>query len=166
MASYTINELSERTGTKRRNIYFYVQQRLLPPPKGAGLGARYDDEHVMRLQAIPILRKRGLKLDEIRERLTHMKSGSIKRLIGGYEPEQSEALAGIPARRAKPMNYRAASPPPQADSLRRYTLAKGVELLVDSTNHSAIHGHIPQLAQAVKQILRGSRKPRQNGDEQ
>ena len=166
MSSYTISELSQRTGIKRRNIHFYIQQRLLPPPKGAGLGARYDDEHVMRLQAIPILRKRGLKLDEIRDQLTEMTMGSIKRLVSGYEPDRTEALAGLPARRAATMSYRTASPPPQADSLRRYTLAKGVELLVDNHNHSAIHRHIPQLAQAVKQILKGSGKPRQNGDKQ
>src|SRR5919109_4051628 len=67
MAEYTITELSELSGVNRRNIHFYVQQSLLPPPEGAGLGARYTDEHLLRLRAIPALRSRGLRLDEIRE---------------------------------------------------------------------------------------------------
>ena len=61
-----INELVEKSGVPRRTIHFYVQQGLLPPAEGAGLAARYSEEHLLRLAAIPVLRRRGLRLDEIR----------------------------------------------------------------------------------------------------
>jgi hypothetical protein len=59
---YTIQELSELSGVQRRNIYFYTQQGILPPADGAGLGARYNQVHLLRLRAIPVLRRQGLRL--------------------------------------------------------------------------------------------------------
>ena len=39
--SFTIQELVDLSGVPRRNIYFYAQQGILPPPQGAGpSGAR------------------------------------------------------------------------------------------------------------------------------
>ena len=49
--------------------YYDPWHDIQPPPEGAGLGARYSDEHLLCLRAIPVLRNRGLRLDEIRERL-------------------------------------------------------------------------------------------------
>src|SRR5688500_13864416 len=81
MADYDIGELSELSGVTRRNIHFYVQQGLLPPAGGAGLGARYSDAHLLRLKAIPLMRARGLRLDQIRGRLSNLKTAEVEALL-------------------------------------------------------------------------------------
>ena len=62
--AYDIQELVDLSGISRRNIYFYVQQGVLPAPQGAGLAARYGEEHLLRLRLIPLLRQDGLRLDQ------------------------------------------------------------------------------------------------------
>jgi DNA-binding transcriptional MerR regulator len=142
MADYTITELSELSGVNRRNIHFYVQQGLLPPAEGAGLGARYTDAHLLRLRAIPVLRNRGLRLDEIRERLAGMDADAVEMLL-----EQPPA---VPTGRALP---HLAGPPPHAEAVTRYTLAAGVELLVGPDADRAWHAQIADLAEAIQRIL-------------
>ena len=57
--TYDIQELVTQSGVPRRTIYFYVQQGILPPPEGAGLAAHYNEEHLLRLQLIPLMRGQG-----------------------------------------------------------------------------------------------------------
>jgi DNA-binding transcriptional MerR regulator len=152
MADYTITELADLSGVNRRNIHFYVQQGLLPPPEGAGLGARYNDEHLLRLRAIPILRNRGLRLDEIRERLVSMRAGEIEDLLMQPAPE--------PAERA-PLHFQ--RPWQRAETVMRYTLAPGVELLVGPGAERAWHTDIAELTQAIQRILRQRTDSNLNG---
>lgn len=142
MAEYTIGELVSLSGVNRRNVHFYVQQGLLPPPQGAGLGARYSDEHLLCLRAIPVLRNRGLRLDEIRERL----AGSDARSIEAF-------LAEAP-RSAPPDRCGTITNPtkPKAQHLVRYTLAPGVELLIDSANSTA-SAQVADLIQSAQRIF-------------
>src|SRR5919112_3202069 len=84
MADYDISELSELSGVTRRNIHFYIQQGLLPPAEGAGLGARYSDAHLLRLKAIPLMRARGLRLDQIRERLSNLNTAGAEALLADH----------------------------------------------------------------------------------
>ncbi len=67
---YSIGEVAEMTGVPRRTIRFYVQQGLLEPPRGAGRGHFYTDEHVKRLAEIRTLQDGGLALRDIAARLT------------------------------------------------------------------------------------------------
>jgi DNA-binding transcriptional MerR regulator len=140
MADYTITELSELSGVNRRNIHFYVQQGLLPPAAGAGLGARYTEEHLLRLRAIPVLRNHGLRLDEIRERLAGM---------------DTSAVAALLVRPPAPLVHTLppAGPRPRAEAVTRYTLAPGVELLVGPDADRAWHAQIADLAEAIQRIL-------------
>jgi DNA-binding transcriptional MerR regulator len=142
MADYTITELTELSGVSRRNIHFYVQQALLPPPEGAGLGARYTDEHLLRLRAIPVLRNRGLRLDEIREQLAGMDLSAVGALLKQSPP--------APAGRPPP---HPAQPWPRAEAVTRYTLAPGVELLVGPDADQAWHIQIAELAEAIRRIV-------------
>jgi DNA-binding transcriptional MerR regulator len=80
MKDYSIQELCDKTGLPRRTIHFYSQQGILPPPSGAGLGAHYDEGHLLRLFLIPALRQQGLRLDEIRTRLTGMDLDALQAL--------------------------------------------------------------------------------------
>ena len=153
MAEYTIGELVSLSGVNRRNVHFYVQQGLLPPPQGAGLGARYSEEHLLCLRAIPVLRNRGLRLDEIRERL----AGSDARSIEAFLTKAPESA---------PLNHkpRCGTMPnptqPKAQHLVRYALAPGVELLVDSANSTA-SAQVADLIQSAQRIFQPN--PQLNG---
>lgn len=63
---YTIGELVQATGVSRRTIRYYVQLGLVPPPKGAGRGHYYEEEHLERLNRIREFRDRGFSLERIR----------------------------------------------------------------------------------------------------
>jgi DNA-binding transcriptional MerR regulator len=140
MAEYTITELSALSGVNRRNIHFYIQQGLLPPADGAGLGARYTDEHLLRLRAIPVLRDRGLRLDAIREQLAGLDAAAVQALL---------------ARPAAPPNGLPPTLPPRqpaaGESVTRYRLAPGVELLVGPDADPAWHSRIAELAASIQQ---------------
>lgn len=144
MTEYTIGELVSLSGVNRRNVHFYVQQGLLPPPQGAGLGARYSDEHLLCLRAIPILRNRGLRLDEIRERLTGSDARTIEALLA--EAPRSAPIDQVP-RCGTPNPTK-----PKAQHLVRYTLAPGVELLIDSANSTA-SAEVADLIQSAQKIF-------------
>ena len=92
--SYSIQDLCDKTGLSRRTIHFYCQQGILPPPTGAGLAAHYDDSHLQRLLLIPALRNQGLRLDEIRIRLSGMDQVALQSLSYELrEPPTSPAPA-------------------------------------------------------------------------
>lgn len=94
MSELSIQELSDQTGVSRRTIHFYIQQGLLPPALGAGLAARYTDEHLLRLKLIPYFRYQGKRLDEIRKI---------------FQENSSDWLKSIPLEQ---------TPPPSVDPVR------------------------------------------------
>jgi DNA-binding transcriptional MerR regulator len=122
--SYDIQELVERSGVARRNIHFYVQQGLLPPPVGAGLGARYTIEHLYRLRMIPLLRTRGMRLDQIRERLAGLPPQDLERLLAEMEGMNGTAVIPLPG--PLPAAVRTG----QACTL--YQLPGGIQIIVPS----------------------------------
>jgi DNA-binding transcriptional MerR regulator len=151
VAEYTIGELVSLSGVNRRNVHFYVQQGLLPPPQGAGLGARYGDEHLRCLRAIPVLRNRGLRLDEIRERLAGSDARSIEAFLA--EAPRSAPLDRKPRCGTIPTSTK-------AQHLVRYALAPGVELLVDSATSTA-SAEVADLIQSAQKIFQTN--PQHNG---
>ncbi|MBE0410400.1 MAG: MerR family transcriptional regulator, partial [Anaerolineales bacterium] len=100
-SEYTIQELSELTGLPRRTIHFYVQQEIIPPPEGAGLGAYYTDDHLLRLKLVPLLRQQGLRLDDIREKFRGTADAKLGEL---YEQSNHKIPAPPPAQPAR-QNY-------------------------------------------------------------
>ena len=117
---YEIQELVNLTGVPRRNIYFYVQQGLLPPPVGAGLAARYTEEHLLRLRLLPLLRRKGLKLDQIREQMAALSSTELQKLL------EREAGQGV-----EPPKVRGPGRCiPAGQAVTRYDLPGGMVLLV------------------------------------
>jgi DNA-binding transcriptional MerR regulator len=91
--TFDIQKLVTESGVPRRTIYFYVQQGLLPPPQGAGLAAYYTDEHLLRLQLIPVLRSQGLRLDEIRLRFSTMPLEEMRRALQTHKDHQVKERA-------------------------------------------------------------------------
>jgi DNA-binding transcriptional MerR regulator len=78
---YSIQELCDQTGLPRRTIHFYIQQGILPPPQGSGLGARYQQDHLIRLKLMPQLRQQGLKLDDIRAKFQSSDRTALEQLF-------------------------------------------------------------------------------------
>lgn len=79
--TYTISDLEKITELNRRTIHFYTKERLLPPPEGAGGGARYGEEHVLRLKLIGEMQRSRLKLSEIRIELDAMSIEMMRTLV-------------------------------------------------------------------------------------
>ncbi|HVC33267.1 MAG TPA: helix-turn-helix domain-containing protein [Chloroflexota bacterium] len=122
---YSIAELQTETGASRRTIHFYVQQEILPPPVGAGPRAAYDDGHRLRLLAVPKLRSGGWRLDQIKLFFQRAPLAAIARVVEtGRLPADD---ASWPAERGEPEGFAA------AESLVRYRLAPGIELLVSTS---------------------------------
>ena len=72
MNNYSISDLEKSTGLTRRTIHYYTKEKLIPPPDGVGGGAKYNDEHLLRLQLIKEMQNSHLKLSGIREALDAM----------------------------------------------------------------------------------------------
>ena len=70
MRALSITELERATGTARSTVYYYVRAGLLPPAqKSSPSRALYTSDHVELLLEIKALKREGLALDDIRERL-------------------------------------------------------------------------------------------------
>jgi DNA-binding transcriptional MerR regulator len=117
MSDYTIQDVIEQTGLPRRTIYFYTQQGILPPPQGAGLSARYQRIHLLRVKLIPFLRKQGQRLDQIREYFDEQTESALENRL---KEEQSLPL--------EPIASPAPNPPPAR--FIHYVLPKGMTLVV------------------------------------
>jgi DNA-binding transcriptional MerR regulator len=97
--TYTITDLEKATGLNRRTIHFYSREKLIPPPDGTGGGARYGEEHLLRLRLIGEMQKSHLKLTGIREALDTMTIAEMRALSKKIEsaPQQAwdrQALEG------------------------------------------------------------------------
>ena len=80
MTNYSIQDLSDQTSLPRRTIHFYVQQGILPSPEGNRGDAYYTESHLLRLKLIPLLRRQGLKLDDIRARLHGLDESALREM--------------------------------------------------------------------------------------
>jgi DNA-binding transcriptional MerR regulator len=143
---FSIQELTERTGISRRTIHFYVQQGLLPPPSGAGLGSTYHEIHLLRLQLIPVLRQRGMRLDEIREEFQSLKRADLSQIY-------DQAIKSSPP---------SPSPLPSGQSHTHYSLPAGMTLITPSTLSLIDRKKLNQLLNEVQRIWGGdsTQKPK------
>ena len=123
---YTMTDLEEQTGFNARTIRYYISQGLLPPAHGRGPGATYDLGHLLRLQAIQLLKANFLPLDEIKRRLGDLTNEDIAALL------QVETA-------------------PPEDRWRRIQLHPDIELHVRERGG---RGHDPVLAKVVDTIVR------------
>ena len=83
--NYSISDLEKHTGLTRRTIHYYTKEKLIPSPDGMGGGAKYSEEHLLRLQLIKEMQKSHLKLSGIREALDAMSLAEMNQL---YEKAQ------------------------------------------------------------------------------
>ena len=178
MNSYTITQLEEKTGLLRRTIHFYVKERLLPPPAGRGVGAKYDEEHLLRLGVICVLRNK-LSLDGIREALKKMDVPAMRVFLSNAEAGRKEwdtesigKLVGIEQSRPKnisfanlgassddtPGNLLSALPVRSAaivDAWQRITVAEGVEINLSVNLTESSRRAVLEMAEALRVKLEG-----------
>jgi len=76
---YSIKELAEKTGEKKRNIRYFTMLHLLPKPERAGRGSVYSEEHVQLLRRIRQLQGAGHSLSEIEVLLQSSSTGMRRR---------------------------------------------------------------------------------------
>jgi DNA-binding transcriptional MerR regulator len=90
------DQFLEKTGLADRTVRLYHQQGLLPPP---GPGAQYDELHLLRVMAIPLLRGRGIRgPDRLRNALDEMSIQDLRRLVEGDEgSDESSDVGDAPA---------------------------------------------------------------------
>lgn len=133
---YSIQDLTDQTGLPRRTIHFYTQQQILPPPQGAGLGARYGDEHLLRLRLIPLLRGQGLRLDDIRQRLNALDENAMRELLASAQ--------SLPA-----------APPPAAapQAFQHYPLQGGITIVAPHTLNPVDRRKLYELLEAARRIF-------------
>ena len=141
---YDIQKLAELSAVPRRTIYFYTQQGIIPPPHGAGLGARYGEIHLLRLRLIPHLRRQGLRLDEIRQRLDGMDLAAMRqRLAEAPQPFTLPPALPLPGRVTEVAR----------STFIHYQLPGGCTLIVPGGLDAEMQRKIDQLLVDANQIL-------------
>jgi DNA-binding transcriptional MerR regulator len=152
--TYDIQGLITASGVPRRTIYFYVQVGILPPPEGAGLAARYGEEHLLRLRLIPVLRQQGMRLDEIREHFAGMDTKQMRQTLsraraGQPPPPPVRAVPSLPAQPASRNEAR----------YTHYTLPAGLTLMAPDSLSPSDRQRLELLLQAARQIFSGQPGP-------
>lgn len=81
--NFTIDELTQETGTPSSTIRYYQSQGLLQAPIRVGRRARYGEEHLNRLRTIERLKKRGFSLAGLRQLLEgHNAGADLESVLG------------------------------------------------------------------------------------
>lgn len=78
---YFVQELEQETGMSVRNIRYYTDLKLLPPPTYRGKQALYTPEHLKRIRLIQRLRDRHFPLEEIRAILYQLDDAGVDKLL-------------------------------------------------------------------------------------
>ena len=143
----SIQELSDQTGLPRRTIHFYIQQDIIPAPSGAGLGAFYQKEHLIRLKLIPVLRQQGLRLDDIREKFNRHTLLELENLLTAAEElNQKNLQNSAPA----PIQPKTVAMQP----VLSYSLSQGVMVLVPAQKSADVIRQIENLCERMEHELR------------
>ncbi len=85
---YTLAELEDLTGMKGRTIRYYITEGLLPPAYGRGPSATYDQDHMLRLQAIDQMKEQRQPLKAIKEYLQQLTTEDLAMMMN--TPDQPE----------------------------------------------------------------------------
>ena len=129
---FTLEELSQLSGTPRRSIRWYIQQQLVDKPEGLNRGAYYLPRHLEQLITIRKWQEAGLSLNRIRE------------IMGGSE---GGILPPHPKR------------PGEVHVFSHILLARGVTLVIDPQEAKI---STKQLQLLIKNILHMLQEENQN----
>ncbi len=126
-----------------RAVRFYVANKLMDRPEGAGTSATYNYRHFLQLLAIKIRQREGLNLAAIRKEMRETTGDTLERRVAQW---MSGALAaGVPAAARADENG--------IHQWRRVTVADGVELHVRDDASAASEDAVMALREAVRTAL-------------
>ena len=126
--TFKLDELAAAAGVSGRTVRYYVQRGLLPAPQFRGRDTAYDEEHLLRLQAIRRLQEQYLPLDAIQAELARASRAELEQLADGPQPKP------MPLPMPLPHPFRSPVPPAtRGETVTRWELAPGVELLVSDS---------------------------------
>jgi DNA-binding transcriptional MerR regulator len=137
----TIQDLCDQTGLPRRTIHFYTQQGIIPPPQGSGLGARYQEGHLLRLNLIPYFRKQGLRLDEIRHKFQTSSTSELKEI----QAKNQSSISEPPSESYLPLPSQKSG-----QAFTAYTLPHGMILMVPESNNYDLKSQLQKIFRAVQ----------------
>jgi DNA-binding transcriptional MerR regulator len=125
MAQYRIDALAHAAGTSVRNVRYYQDNGMLPPPRRVGRVAWYDEGHLSRLRMILRLLERGYTAANIVELVEAWEKGHDLADVLGLEPITShpaspEASTSISASQLCEIF---GAPTPRADLLEKVVQA-------------------------------------------
>lgn len=134
---------SARAAPSARAVRFYVSNRLMDRPEGAGTSATYSYRHFLQLLSIKIRQREGLNLDTIRREMRETTGDALERRVAQW---LATALStGVPA---------AASHDDTAmHAWRRVAIADGVELHVRDDSIAAHDDAVVALREALRMAL-------------
>ncbi len=176
-----IGELARRANVSVRTIRFYISEGLLPAPQIRGRFTSYDEDALLRLQAIRYFKEAFLPLREIRERLAGLTTEELRTLLAELEQtatktqeQRSSAvdyidhlLAQKPAMRqvAEPDRFFNAQPPkmptlpllparpPRAETWRHFSIAPGIVIQASSGLDAINEKRLEELLQFASRIF-------------
>ena len=132
---------SARAMPSARTVRFYVANRLLDRPEGAGTAATYGYRHLLQLLAIKIRQREGQTLDAIKKEMREVTGDALERRVAG---SLAPALT-LQMDTSAPTHNGVAS-------WRRVPIADGVELHVRDDSPAARD----DLLVALRDMLRSS----------
>ena len=143
-AGFRPTNTSARAAPSARAIRFYVAQRLLDRPEGAGTTATYGYRHLLQLLAIKIRQREGQTLEVIKKELAG---------ISGEQLERRVATALAPA-----LAHNADLTPQRDDAQpiaewRRVQVADGIELHVRTDAAGARDDAVIAMREAIRAAL-------------
>ena len=143
-AGFRPTNTSARAAPSARAIRFYVAQRLLERPEGAGTTATYGYRHLLQLLAIKIRQREGQTLEVIKKELAG---------VSGEQLERRVATALAPALTASAdLSVRNDDTQPVAE-WRRVNVADGIELHVRTDGAAARDDTIVAMRDAIRAAL-------------
>lgn len=143
-AGFRPTNTSARAAPSARAIRFYVAQRLLDRPEGAGTTATYGYRHLLQLLAIKIRQREGQTLEVIKKELAG---------ISGEQLERRVATALAPA-----LSHNADLTPQKDEAQpiaewRRVQVADGIELHVRTDAAGARDDAVVAMREAIRAAL-------------
>ncbi|MCC6318239.1 MAG: hypothetical protein IT361_11165 [Gemmatimonadaceae bacterium] len=134
---------SARAMPSARAVRFYVSNRLMDRPEGAGTSATYGYRHFLQLLSIKIRQREGLNLEAIRCEMKEVTGDALERRVAQWLA--AALAAGVPAAANNDSNG--------LHTWRRVAVADGIELHVRDDSSAAHDEAIVQLREALRTAI-------------
>jgi DNA-binding transcriptional MerR regulator len=103
-------------------LHYYVQVGILEPAVGRGRSG-YTPEHLSRFRLARRLKREGVALARIRERLRDMSPAAVAAELAAGQPGAVPLYAAAPPAAAGPLMLREPTAPPLDEAATRYSIA-------------------------------------------